>query len=317
MNRILTASTLLTGLLLSACASAPQAPTELIEARSTLRSAELDAGVLTHAPLELQKATASLNRANALQDQGKSLAEISSAAYIASQQAKTAMAIAKAKGNDLAIASAEVDRERTRADVLASKAQRAQADSQTAQAQSSLARQQTADAEQRARAAQAQAATAQGLAAAAQASATGAQQQAELLKQQLAALQATQTERGMLVTLGDVLFEFNRAEVKPGAQQSLLKLADFLQQNPTRQILIEGHTDSIGSAASNNLLSRRRADAVDAALVGMGLAARRATAVGYGEDYPIADNATDTNRALNRRVEVYIAENDQPVKQRR
>ena len=317
MNRLFTASTLLTGLLLGACASAPQAPAELVEARSMLRSAELDAGVLTHAPLELQKATASLNRANALQDQGKSLAEISSAAYVASQQARTAMAIAKAKGNDLAIASAEVDRERTRADVLASKAQRAQADSQTAQAQSSLARQQTADAEQRTRAAQAQAATAQGLAVAAQASATSAQQQAELLKQQLAALQATQTERGMLVTLGDVLFEFNRAEVKPAAQVSLRKLADFLQQNPTRQILIEGHTDSIGSAESNNLLSRRRADAVDAALVGMGMAARRATAVGYGKDYPIADNATDTNRALNRRVEVYIAENEQPVKQRR
>jgi len=317
MNRILTASTLLTGLLLGACASAPQAPAELVEARSTLRSAALDAGVLTHAPLELQKATASLNRANALQDQGKSLAEINSAAYVASQQAKTAIAIAKAKTHDLAIASAEVDRERTRADVLASKAERAQADSQTAQAQSSLARQQTSDAEQRTRAAQAQAATAQGLAAAAQASATSAQQQAELLKQQLTALQATQTERGMLVTLGDVLFEFNRAEVKPGAQVSLRKLSDFLQQNPTRQILIEGHTDSIGSAASNNLLSRRRADAVDAALVGMGMAARRATAVGYGEDYPIADNATDTNRALNRRVEVYIAENEQPVKQRR
>ena len=317
MNRILTTSTLLTGLLLGACASAPQAPAELVEARSTLRSAALDAGVLTHAPLELQKATASLNRANALQDQGKSLAEINSAAYVASQQAKTAIAIAKAKTHDLAIASAEVDRERTRADVLASKAERAQADSQTAQAQSSLARQQTSDAEQRTRAAQAQAATAQGLAAAAQASATSAQQQAELLKQQLTALQATQTERGMLVTLGDVLFEFNRAEVKPGAQVSLRKLSDFLQQNPTRQILIEGHTDSIGSAASNNLLSRRRADAVDAALVGMGMAARRATAVGYGEDYPIADNATDTNRALNRRVEVYIAENEQPVKQRR
>ena len=317
MNRILTTSTLLTGLLLGACASAPQAPAELVEARSTLRSAALDAGVLTHAPLELQKATASLNRANALQDQGKSLAEISSAAYVASQQAKTAIAIAKAKTHDLAIASAEVDRERTRADVLASKAERAQADSQTAQAQSSLARQQTSDAEQRTRAAQAQAATAQGLAAAAQASATSAQQQAELLQQQLTALQATQTERGMLVTLGDVLFEFNRAEVKPGAQVSLRKLSDFLQQNPTRQILIEGHTDSIGSAASNNLLSRRRADAVDAALVGMGMAARRATAVGYGEDYPIADNATDTNRALNRRVEVYIAENEQPVKQRR
>lgn len=317
MNRTLTASALLTSLLLGACATNAPPPVALIEARSTLRSAELDAGVLTHAPLELKKATESLNRANQLQDRGEPLAEIKSAAHIASQQAKTAIAIAQAKGNDAAIAGAEVDRERTRADVLARKAQLAQADTKSAQAQSSVARQQAADAEKRATGAEAQAATAQGVAIAAQASASGAQQQAEALKQQLAALQATQTDRGMLVTLGDVLFEFNRAEVKPGAQASLRKLADFLAQHPTRQILIEGHTDSIGSAEANNLLSRRRADAVDNALVAMGMAARRATPVGYGEDYPIADNSTDTNRALNRRVEVYIAENDQPVKQRR
>jgi outer membrane protein OmpA-like peptidoglycan-associated protein len=317
MNRPLIASTLLTGLLLGACATHPPPPAALIEARGTLRSAELDAAVLTHAPLELKKANASLDHANRLQEQGEPLAEVRSAAYIASQQAKTAMAIAQAKGNELAIAGAEVDRERTRADMLAVKAQRAQANTRTAQAQSSAARQQTADAEKRASGAEAQAASAQGVAAAAQASATDAKQQSELLQQQLTALQATQTERGMLVTLGDVLFEFNRADVRPGAQVSLRKLADFLQKNPSRQILIEGHTDSVGTAEANNQLSRRRAEAVDTALVRMGLAARRATAVGYGEDYPIADNTTATNRALNRRVEVYIAENDQPVKQRR
>ena len=171
--------------------------------------------------------------------------------------------------------------------------------------------------DRRATGAEAKVATAQGLATAAQASASDAQQRTDALKQQLADLQAQQTERGMLVTLGDVLFEFNRAEIKPGAQASLRKLADFLAQHPSRQILIEGHTDSVGSAAANNLLSRRRADAVDTALMSMGLANSRTTPIGYGEDYPIADNATDTNRALNRRVEVYIAENDQPVKQRR
>ena len=101
------------------------------------------------------------------------------------------------------------------------------------------------------------------------------------------------------------------------AGRSLAKLADFLQQHPSRNILIEGHTDSIGSAASNTDLSRRRATAVDVALEGLGLASRRVTTVGYGEDYPVADNTTATNRALNRRVEIYIAENDQPVKQRR
>ena len=310
MNRTLTAGALMTSLILGACATAQPPPAALLEARTTLRSAELDPAVLTHAPLELKKATESLNRANQMQDKGEPVADIRSAAYVANQQAKTAMAIAQAKGNDLAIAGAEADRERARAERLAGQAQRAQADARAAQAQSSIAREQTANAEQRASGAEARTA-------AAQAGAANARQHADQLQQQLAALQATQTERGMLVTLGDVLFESNRANVKPGAQASLAKLSDFLQQHPSRSILIEGHTDSIGSAASNTSLSRRRASSVDLALEAMGVASRRVTIVGYGEDYPVADNTTETNRALNRRVEIYIAENDQPVKPRR
>jgi outer membrane protein OmpA-like peptidoglycan-associated protein len=310
MKHTLIASAVLASLLLGACATSSPPPQALIDARTTIRTAELDPAVLTHAPLELKKAAASLSRANQLQDKGEPVADVTSAAYIASQQAKTAMAIAKAKGNDAAIAGAELDRERTRADIRTAEAQRAQAQASTARAQTNVARQQTANAEQRASGAEAQAA-------AARLSAGDAQRQSAQLQQMLTDLQAKQTERGMLVTLGDVLFEFNRAEVKPGAQASLRKLADFLAQNPSRRILIEGHTDSVGTAAANTALSRRRADAVDAALEGMGLAGQRVTTVGYGEDYPVADNTTETNRALNRRVEVYIAENDQPVKQRR
>ena len=303
MNRTLTASALLGSLLSGACATAPAPPQALLDARTTLRQAELDPAVLTHAPLELKKASASLDRANQLQAKGEPQAEVSSAAYIASQQTKTAMALALAKTQDAAIAGAEVERERTRADIRTGEAQKAQAQASTAQAQTAVAQQKAASAEQRASGAEQQAS-------AAKANAANAQQQ-------LADLKAQQTDRGMLVTLGDVLFETNRAEVKPGAQASLRKLADFLQPHPTRRILIEGHTDSIGSAAANNTLSRRRADAVDASLVAMGMAAQRASTIGYGEDYPVADNATDSNRALNRRVEVYIAENDQPVRQRR
>ena len=317
MNRTLTTGALLTSLLLGACATTQAPPQALLDARDTLRRAELEPAVLTHAPLELKKATASLDRANRMQDQRDPLAAITSAAYVASQQAKTAMAIAQAKGNDSAIAGAELERERTRTDLRTNEAQRAQAQASTAQAQAStaqaqttIARQQAANAEQRASGAEQRASGAELQASAAQANAADA-------RQQLADLQAQQTDRGMLVTLGDVLFEFNRAEVKPGAQASLRKLADYLLKNPSRRVLIEGHTDSVGSATANNTLSRRRAEAVDLALVGMGMAAQRASTVGYGEDYPIADNNTDTNRALNRRVEVYIAENDQPVKQRR
>ncbi len=310
MNRTLIAGAVLASLLLGACATTQAPPQVLVEARTAIRTAELNPAVLSMAPLELKKATDSLNRANAMLAKGDSMAEVTSVAYIAGQQAKTAVAIAEAKTNEAGITSANVERERARADSRTVEAQRAQAQATTATAQAQAARQQTANAEQRASGAEAQAATAQATAAA-------ALQQNAALQQQLSELQAKQTERGMLVTLGDVLFEFGRAEVKPGAENALRKLADFLQKYPTRRILIEGHTDSVGSAQANDALALRRAQAVAGALQRMGVPADRVTTVGYGKDYPIADNTTDTNRALNRRVEVYIADNDQPVRQRR
>jgi outer membrane protein OmpA-like peptidoglycan-associated protein len=296
MNHTLITSAVLATLLLGACASTPPPPPALVDARASLKAAELNTAVLTHAPMELKKATESLNRANQMQDKGEPPAAVNSAAHVAQQQVKTAVAVARAKSNDLAITGSEADRERARADMRTLEAQRAQTQTQVAREQTAAAQQQTA---------------------VAVASASSAQAQSAQLKQQLVDLQATQTERGMLVTLGDVLFEFGRADVKPGAQTSLRKLADFLQQNPDRRILIEGHTDSIGSSDANNLLSRKRADAVDVALVGMGVAASRATMVGHGEDFPVSDNLSDTNRALNRRVEVYISDSDKPVQTRR
>lgn len=306
----LAVSALLTTLILGACATSQPAPPALVEARSTVRSAELDAQVQTRAPLELKKASDSLNRANMLLDKGEPMADVSSAAYVASQQAKTAMAIAQAKGNDAAMSTAELERERARSDMRTLEAQRARA-------QTGAARQQTALAEQRATGAEQRATGAEQQAAVAQASAADAQEQAAELQKRLSELQAKQTERGMLVTLGDVLFESGRSEVKAGAQNSLNKLATFLKQYPTRHILIEGHTDNIGSASYNEGLSQRRASAVQSSLMSMGVPANRVTTAGYGKDYPIADNSTDTNRALNRRVEVYIADNDMPVKSRR
>ena len=296
MNRTLTAGTLLTGLLLAACASTPSASPTLVEARATVRSAELDPAVQANAPLELKRANDSLSRANDLFARGEPLGDINSAAYVASQQARTATAIAQAKSNDTALAMSQVDRERARADVRTSEAERAQAQAGAASQQAALATKQAATA---------------------RADTANAQQQTAMLQQRLDELQAQQTERGMLVTLGDVLFEFNRADVKPSGQASLRKLADFLQQYPSRQVLIEGYTDDIGAPAYNVTLSQRRAEAVDSALAGMGVAPQRMATVGYGEEFPVAVNNTDTNRALNRRVEVTLGDNDLPVRSRR
>src|SRR3989344_5731674 len=125
---------------------------------------------------------------------------------------------------------------------------------------------------------------------------------------QLRELEAQQTERGLLVTLGDVLFAFNKAELSAQAGPRLDKLANFLKQFPDRKLLIEGYTDSVGSDSYNQDLSDRRAQAVHDALVQRGVDTSRITARGYGKAHPVADNASPEGRAMNRRVEIVIAD---------
>lgn len=288
--------------LFAGCASAPTVTPGLQQARSTVRSAEADPAVLKYASLDVKKAGDSLKRAEELSANRESPADIDSAAYIASTQARTAMALAKAATEEEAIKAAEADRERARADANARRAN-------VAQAQAANAQIAAANASADANAARQQAATAQADAAAAQA-------QAAALQQELAELQAKQTDRGMLVTLGDVLFEFGRAEIKPTAQAAIAKLSNYLKQHPDRRVLIEGFTDSVGSDQANLTLSQRRSQAVADALRAQGVDPARVDTRGYGEAYPVASNASTADRALNRRVEVYISNDNQPVRAR-
>lgn len=126
-------------------------------------------------------------------------------------------------------------------------------------------------------------------------------------------LQAKQTERGTLVTFGDVLFDLDKAELKPAGLRNVQKLADFLNENPERKVIVEGHTDSTGSAAYNLQLSERRAESVRRALIRAGVDAQRINTVGYGKDFPVAGNDSSSGRAMNRRVEVTISHDDQRV----
>ena len=309
MNHSFALSTVLAACLLAACATNPTTPPELSTARDSVAQAERDSDVLSFAPMELKKATEALARANALSAKGDSLAEVASAAYVANTQARAALAVAHAKRDETTIKTAETARERARADGQTAQAERAKAQASEATADAQAARSQASDAQQQASMSRQQAAVAQG-------TAISSQQEASRLQQQLTDLQAKATDRGMLVTLGDVLFEFGRTDIKPGARESLRKLATYLQQHPERRILVEGFTDSVGGEGANLALSQRRAEAVASALGTLSVSPERIRTQGYGEGYPIADNATDTNRALNRRVEVYISDNDQPVRPR-
>jgi outer membrane protein OmpA-like peptidoglycan-associated protein len=126
------------------------------------------------------------------------------------------------------------------------------------------------------------------------------------LQAQLLALQAKQTDRGMVLTLGDVLFSSGRADLKAGSVENLDRLVTFLGQAPDRNVRIEGHTDNVGSQDMNQALSQRRAESVAGYLTGRGISSSRITAVGEGYNAPVADNNTDAGRQANRRVEVII-----------
>lgn len=133
-----------------------------------------------------------------------------------------------------------------------------------------------------------------------------AESRARELEQKLTALKAEKTQRGYVMTLGDILFEVDSAELTPGGMQNLFRLVSFLKEFPDREVVIEGHTDSTGSGVYNTELSQRRADAVRGFLTTNGISSERIVARGYGEAYPVASNDTSAGRQKNRRVEIVI-----------
>lgn len=140
--------------------------------------------------------------------------------------------------------------------------------------------------------------------------------EAEALRQQMAAMQAEQTERGMVLTLGDVLFDVGKADLKPAAERTISRLADFMARYPARRVLIEGHTDSTGDADFNQSLSENRANSVRDALVANNVARSRIDTEGFGEAYPKASNDNASGRQQNRRVEIVISDDQGSVQTR-
>ena len=134
-----------------------------------------------------------------------------------------------------------------------------------------------------------------------------AEAQTAELQRQIEALQAKVTDRGVVLTLGDVLFASGKADLKEGAASHLNQLVAFLREYPSRTVVIEGHTDSVGSDDLNQALSQRRADSVRSYLVRQGIDAARLTSMGAGEGTPVAENESATGRQQNRRVEVIIS----------
>jgi outer membrane protein OmpA-like peptidoglycan-associated protein len=134
------------------------------------------------------------------------------------------------------------------------------------------------------------------------------QQQGKEVEAQIVALASEQSDRGLVMTLGDVLFDTGQAELKNSASRTVLKLVQFLQLNPRRVVRIEGYTDSTGTPEDNLRLSRARAQSVADMLVDLGVKEERIEVFGYGDQYPVEANASERGRAQNRRVEIVFSD---------
>jgi outer membrane protein OmpA-like peptidoglycan-associated protein len=133
-----------------------------------------------------------------------------------------------------------------------------------------------------------------------------ATQKASALQSEVDALNAKPTDRGLVLTLGDVLFDTGKADLNPGASRNLDKLVQFLTEHDDRRVEIDGYTDSVGTDSFNVDLSQRRADTVKAVLVSRGIDSSRIVTRGYGKDFQVASNSEASGRQLNRRVEIVI-----------
>jgi outer membrane protein OmpA-like peptidoglycan-associated protein len=297
MNKMLFKPVLLAlAITLAACSSAPTTTSLLDQTRSDYMAAQNNPSVAQYAQVEFRQASAALDRANEAAARKDDAAQVDKLAYIAKQRIAVAQEVAKQKSAEQSVADSGRQRDQIRLEARTAEADQAKRSAEQSKADADAARMQAES----------------------QANATrDAQAKADALAAQLADLQAKQTERGIVITFGDVLFNTDQAVLTEGGQRTVRKLADVLTQNPDRSVMVEGFTDSTGSAAHNLELSQRRAESVRSALMGMGVEGTRVATRGYGEAYPIAGNDTAGNRQLNRRVEIVLSDVGRQVNARR
>jgi len=265
------------GLIAVGCAT-PQSQ-ELQQAESSYSQAQNNETINRHAPVALREAKQDLDRAKAADE----VEEQKHFAYLAQKKIELAQNQATQANSREEVANLQQQQDEF---LLAMRRQQAdQARAEAEQAQQELTR--------------------------AQQEAQEAQSELQQLREQMSDMDAKQTDRGTVLTLSGVVFETDKAELKSGAERNLSQLADYLRENPDRNIRVEGFTDSTGSAEYNQALSERRALEVARALQNQGISPDRISTRGLGQDYPVASNATPAGRQQNRRVEITILNSGQ------
>jgi outer membrane protein OmpA-like peptidoglycan-associated protein len=282
--------------LLSACASTPVEPDGAAALRARLTELQSDPQLGSRAPLAMEQANIAVTAAEKPETDKVRVAHLE---FMADRKISIARADAESQ---LAVDQRKGLSEQREAMRLQARTQEADAANQRA----NMAQANTDAANSRADAAQANASDQAQQADAARLAAADAARQADELQRQIDGLQARVTDRGLVLTLGDVLFASGAASLNPNGDQHLAKLAAFLSKYMDRTALIVGYTDSVGGQDYNLGLSQRRADAVKFYLVQQGIDSSRLSASGQGMSSPVADNSSATGRQQNRRVEVVI-----------
>lgn len=313
------------------------APLSLYEARNALRIAKAQ-GAAQYAPESWAKAEDAMRRAEDYQLRKQHKA-VPTAAREAVQDAEDARNIAvkrqedervaqqqraadeqarraKAAQEDEAKRRADAERQQMQAELSAAQEAKARAEAdaerKAAMLQEQQAREQAAQSAQQAQDAQSQAQQAQQQAQLAQQQAAQSERdkqelRAKLLQQFNRILETRDTVRGLVVNIGDVLFDTAKYTLRPPAREALAKLSGIVLAYPGLRLTVEGHTDSTGTPAFNQKLSEQRAMTVRDYLVQQGVDMNSITAAGLGEGMPIADNATASGRQKNRRVEIIVS----------
>jgi outer membrane protein OmpA-like peptidoglycan-associated protein len=262
--------------LVAGCATAPSSPPGSAEVRSKLTALQSDPKLQSMAPVEIREAESAVAIAEQPVEGDSVLGE--HRVYMADRKVEIAKAKAATRYAESQRGSLERERAQARLDARTLEADQARRQVETARSEATASRETAATADRK----------------------------AQELQRYIDVLEAEATDRGLVLTLGNVLFATGRSDLKPGSVTSLDKLVAFLNQYPDRNVVIEGHTDDVGTAERNQILSLNRAQSVMGYLTRQGIQSRRLSVSGMGESQPVAGNDSDSGRQQNRRVEIII-----------
>lgn len=284
------------------CGGPPQNNPLLIQAQTEYKNAESNSIVFSKAPVALKEAKEALEKSEHIWSKKGDKEMIEHYAYISQQKTKIAEETAKLNDAQDEVGRAEAERNQVLIEARKAKAISSEQKAQVAlgQVKSERAKSEQALAELKLE----------------RAAAERAREENRQLTERLSELKARESDRGIVLTLGDVLFDFDNSKLKPGASKAVKEMASFLKKYPKRTIQIEGFTDGVGAADYNQDLSKRRADALKTALTNAGVSDSRIKTIGYGQEFPIASNDTEAGKQQNRRVEIIISKNDGVIKER-